>query len=137
VVGPWWCVKKGTLALLPHFFEIDKTEKLSNRHYTDIQTCVGATSRYFITFTRRHQRDRAGKQPGRTRRFQVTCHLPERGLARYTPRFACRLNYVPGGLTCYMLFICSFSPTPYYDSSPLIVSSPHWPLSYSTREICT
>lgn len=55
----WWCVKNVTLALLPlfSFFEKDKTEKLSNWHYADTQTCVGSTNQYFVTFTTRHQRD--------------------------------------------------------------------------------
>jgi hypothetical protein len=61
-------VSKKLLLLCYHiffFFEKDKTEKLSNWHYADIQTCVGSTNRYFITFTRRPQRDRAGTQIAR------------------------------------------------------------------------
>jgi hypothetical protein len=94
------CRKRWLLLCCQKFFYGgDKTEKLSNRHYADIQTCAGFTDRYFITFTRRHQRDELDTQilwqyPA------ISGHvlLPEGCVSRSPTRFACRLNYVPRGI---------------------------------------
>jgi len=46
------------------------------------------------------------------RSFQVTCPVPERRVAGSTPRFACRLNYTPGGVDLFHSLYLFLQPNP-------------------------
>lgn len=139
-----WCVKKVTLALLPQlylfFFFLRKIKQKNlatditqihdvRRHHKPIfYNIYDETSKRESRYTN----SRAGPDAFRSRVTHLNAALPE-------PLHDLHADWIMSQweLTCYIYFVCSFSPTPYYDPSPLTVSFPHWPLLYSAREICT